>query len=171
MLLNLLSLSVDFRHHIVERSANRNQVGNLLAAGQVVDNAGKTQTCAVDLHAVRRLLALAVDINTENASACLNFLIPMSFRKLDNLRHLSAIVSLWDIVDKLLKNLARLLNLFQAHQVAVERVAAVKHNLLEIKLAVDGVRIGLAEVARPARSTSRRTCHTIIHSIFLRQHA
>ena len=95
----------------------------------------------------------------------------MTFRKLDNLRHFCTIVALGNVIYKLLDNLYALFDFFKAEKVAVKRVATLHHHLLEIQFAVDGIRIGLTHIASPARSTTRRACHTVADGIFFRQYA
>ena len=96
--------TVDVGYYIIERSSDRDQVGDLRATGQMVDGAGQTESRRVEFHARRRCAALAFNKHAECASRSLDLLKSMPLRKFDDLGNFGTDLSVRDIVDKLLEN-------------------------------------------------------------------
>ena len=90
---------------------------------------------------------------------------PLSLGQLDYLGHFHAILAVGDIVDKLGKDSCALLHLGHAHLEACHGVAFFTDDFIEFKLIVYRIRLQFADIARPARCTSRRTGYGIRNGI------
>ncbi|CRH66157.1 Uncharacterised protein [Chlamydia trachomatis] len=96
------------------------------------------------MHAIGLLerlgIAIALDVNAKDASACLNLLIPMTGRQLDELGHLGTILVAFFLVHHvatLTQDVDALLHFFETHHVAVIAVTIFKHNLVKLNFVVE----------------------------------
>ena len=129
-------LAVDIGHHIVERTADRNQIGYLLASAGCVHNSHKRQSSGTIVQTIGRFVAMAFKEHTEASARCLYRIIICTFGHLDYRLGLLAEIALGNIVYKLLDNRKALQNLTQTNDKTGIAVAVFKYDFVEIHTVV-----------------------------------
>ena len=154
---NVVDHPVHLAEHDVERSDQRDDVGDQVALDQRAQPLQVAERRRPHAEPVRvGRLAVADDEVAELALGRLDRVIGLAGRRLDQPRHLADDRPFGQPFGRLPDDPQRLAELLDPHQVAVVGVAGGADRHVELHLVVGGVRLVLADVARHARAAQRR---------------
>src|SRR6185369_2860993 len=118
-----MKLAVDLRRVYVETRDQRDEIGDHEAARELVDDAHRRERAGADAHAVRIFAAVAYDVVAHVAARRLDADIDFARRRFELARHFGDRRPLRHHLQALPQDLARFLQLLDAHPVAVVAVA------------------------------------------------
>ena len=108
-----------------------------MALAAIVHHTHEVEAWALEVHTERLLVAIALDIHAEDATAGFHFLIPAACRQLDNLWYLGTDVAFRYVVDQLFEYLQTFFYFVETVEITVVAIAVFAHYLLEIEFVVD----------------------------------
>ena len=109
--------TVYIRYYEVKGGADGYKVGYHVALAADVHNSDKIEARTLEVNTVWILLTVALDVDTESASACFHLLIPAAGGELDDFGHLGAYRAFGNTINKLCENAYAFFYLSHAHHV------------------------------------------------------
>ena len=128
--------TVDVGHHIVERAADGDEVGDFRTPHEVVDNSHEGKARRYHFEAIGSLVAPAFEIDAECTAGGFDLLEVTAFGYFDDGFGLHGIIAFGDIIDELFENVQRLLDFGKTHIVAGIGIALVRQHFVELHLVV-----------------------------------
>src|SRR5436309_7257408 len=170
-----IGLPVDLRRDQVEARDHGDQVGDHEIPAHLLNDAHRGERARADLAAVRERGAVAHHVPAHVAARALDAHIAVARRRLEVARDLGDHGARRQPLETLAQDLAALLHLADADDVAVEAVADRAHLAradrdVEVELGVDGVRLVAPDVVADARAAEVRAHPVVLHRLLRRDH-
>src|SRR5439155_2090667 len=165
-----IALAIDLGRHEVEARDHRDEVRDHEVPTHLLDDADGGERARANLAAIGERRAVAHHVPAHVAAGAFDADVAVARRRLEVARHLGDHRTRGEPLQALAEDLAALLHLPDADDVAVEAVAHPPHLApadgdLEIELGIDGVRLVATDIVPDTRATEVRPDQVVVDGV------